>query len=98
MWHSANSLAVFKQSETEVFGRSDNVCGCTVAEVLYYAKNMADLVTFCLVLSNIVEETILLTPSTSGPIACNQLNLAPPGRWHETHDVYSVVVCVDNRS
>ena len=47
---------------------------------------------------NIVEETILLTLPTSGPIACNQLKLAPPGRWHETLHVYSVVVCVDNRS
>ena len=49
------------------------------------------------VISNIVEEKILLTPPTSGPIACNQLKLAPPGRWHETLHVYSVVVCVDNR-
>ena len=50
------------------------------------------------VLPNIVEETILLTPPTSGLIACNQLKLAPPGRWRETLHVYSVVVCVDNRS
>ena len=47
---------------------------------------------------NIVEEPILLTPPTSGPIACNQLMLAPPGRWRETLHLYSVVVCVDNRS
>ena len=46
----------------------------------------------------IVEEPILLTPPTSGPIACNQLKLAPPGRWREPLHLYSVVVCVDNRS
>ena len=47
---------------------------------------------------NIVEEAILLTPPTSRPIACNQLKLAPPGRWRETLIAGSVVVCVDNRS
>ena len=52
----------------------------------------------CEAAPNIVEDTILLTPPTSGPIACNQLKLAPPGRWRETLHVYSVVVCVDNRS
>ena len=50
------------------------------------------------VLPNIVEEAILLTPPTSGPIACNQLKLAPPGRWRETLIAGSVVACVDNRS
>ena len=40
----------------------------------------------------------ILTPPTSGPIACNQLKLTPPGRWRETLIAGSVVVCVDNRS